>query len=153
MVLDKDDPADDLKKMLVGRYKDYVNKYVFVYQYEKDKLKELVLEDILPQRLVLETYKETDELLGIGIDQARVGKLVQGGSSFIEYDDVVLDTLHINQKEEFKAKFKELLNNRINAILEKTNDKESFAKAFPEYEKWARGTIETIKSGTKGGKN
>lgn len=144
ITLDKDVPANKLKNMLEGRYKEYINKDVFVFQYEKEKLKELELEDILPQKTILSTYKETDDFFGVGVDQEKIKKLVNEDASFIEYNDNILDTHYTNQKEDFKAKFKELLNKNIGEALKEAKDKASFEKAFPEYEKWVRGMIASI---------
>lgn len=143
VILDKDNPADNLKKMLEARYKDFLNKYVFIYQYDDSKLKELELEDILPQELIIDAYKKTDELLGINIDQKNVAKVIKAGISFVEYDDEILESIYLNHKESFKPKFKEVLNNLIIAKL-KNIKKESFIKTFPEYDIWIKNTIALI---------
>ncbi len=147
VILDKDNPADSLKNMIEGRYKDYLNQDVFVFQYERNDLKVLELEDILPPKIIIESYLETIKHFSLTIDKSEIEKLVSDKEPFINYNDSVINKCKPESKDAFKAKFKEKLNNRIEKELESINDKQSFSQFFSSYDSWAKVVIGKINEG------
>lgn len=149
VILDKDTPADSLKNMIEGRYKDYLNRDVFVFQYERNDLKVLELEDVLPLTMIIESYLETIDHFCLSIDKSDIEKLVTDKEPFIIYNDSVINKCNPECKDKFKAKFKENLNKRVEKELERIKDKDSFSQIFSSYDSWAREVIGKINEGIK----
>lgn len=149
IILDKDDPADKLRKIVEGRYKDYLKKDVFVFQYEKNNLKELEMEDILPKSIIVESYIETLKTYDDSVDISTIEKLVDESEPFFKYNQTIIEKFSKSIDGDFKALFKELLNKRIKKELENNKSKADFSKNFSEYEKWANGMIKEISDGVK----
>ena len=146
LILDKDKPANDLKSFMEAKYDDYLNKDVFVFQYNTEKVssEEFEMEDILPLSMLTDTYVETSESFTDSLDQKLLKPLINGKTSFSVYNEKVLNTYYKESKEEFKAKFKELLNQKIRIALDNIKNESEFDSKFPEYHKWVKKIISSI---------
>lgn len=142
-VLDKDSPADGLKKFIEGRYKDYLDKDIFVYQYSNEKKgeKEIEFEDLLPAQFIIETYQAVCKQLNITIQERELKKLITEETPYTNYEKEIIQKVDEDKQEQFKIKFKETLNLKIKSSFESLVDEEKFKIAFPEYYKWVTEII------------
>ncbi len=143
-ILDNDKPANDLKKFIDGKYKEYLNKDIYVFQYINDNKdsKEIELEDLLPQPLLVNTYIETSALQDVNITKTELKKSITKKSNFHNYNKEIMKVYFKDeQKEIFKGKFKEVFNKDIETELGKIEDEEAFKKSFPDYYKWVTEII------------
>ncbi len=146
-ILDRDKPADDLKKFIEGKYKQYLNRDVFVYQYlnKSKKQDDIEFEDLLPINLMNEIYEETAKNQDFEFDVKKLKKVIKKNISFSSYNKQIMeDFLEGNNKDEFKEKLKEILNSTIKKKVEECKDSDMFKKEFPDYAIWANEIIENI---------
>jgi predicted ATP-dependent endonuclease of OLD family len=145
-ILDKDAPADGLKKFIEGKYKSYINNDIYVYQYvnEKKKANEIELEDLLPMQFIIETYQEVNKQLNYNISEKELRKHITEDSHYIDYSKIIKKKLNEDQHDIFQIKFKEVLNARIKKHFEDNRDVEGFKKAFPEYHNWVTDVISKL---------
>jgi hypothetical protein len=141
-ILDRDRPANDLKTFIEGRYRDFLDKYIFVFQYDRDDLadKEVELEDLLPTELLTEVFKSAAVQTGDTIDFD--GKVI-APHHFATYCEHI--TKSCNDAEEFKAVFKEKLNLRITDATKDVKKKEELQQFAPEFSSWATKVMKHIK--------
>lgn len=150
-ILDSDSPANSLKKFIEGKYKEYLNKDVFVFQYENKKKKntDIEFEDLLSESFIIETYEETGKLKGVALGQKELSKYITAESNFTNYDENILKKLVKTNIDDFKISFKESLNNKIKAATNTNTSEELFKKAFPEYYNWSTEILAKINDSTK----
>ncbi len=135
-ILDKDKPAEGLKKMIEGKYREFLKKYVYVFQYNLNdgKTDNVELENLLPTELLDEVYSITESKFE-NIDSESVRGIIENhncnGVSKEEVSDV-------------KGVFKECLNSHIKAKLNGIKKQEDFESTFPEYSSWAKSVINEI---------
>jgi len=146
-ILDKDAPADKLKLFIEGKYKEYLNKDVFIFQYSKSSLagKDTELEDILPKKLLIESYLATFELLKIDINTKTIQDIINKSSSYAEYDEDIIALVEEKLQSEFKGKLKEILNSNIKSLFGEIKDENKFNEVFPDYSVWIKSILEEIK--------
>ncbi|MFZ2205500.1 MAG: AAA family ATPase [Minisyncoccia bacterium] len=151
-ILDKDNAGDGLKKFIEGKYKNYLNSDIFVFQYDNKgkKSKEIELEDLFAPQFIIETYLETAKQLTCSIDEIALKKLVTEDDNYITYNDsIISDHIIGERKSEFKGKFKEIFNTKIKLSCEGNKNEVSFKKIFPEYYKWVTEVTAKLNSCNK----
>lgn len=154
-VLDSDSPANQLRKFIEKKYKDYMNKDIYVFQYENGSIKspEIELEDILPNSIILDSYQKTAIKHEVEFDEKELLKLMKGDQSFIEYNKTIMENHYKgNGIDLFKGEFKEILNNEVSIKLSETKDEKTFNEIFPEFLKWSTEVISEIETSKKGDK-
>lgn len=146
-ILDKDAPADKLKLFIEGKYKEYLNKDVFIFQYSKSSLagKDTELEDILPKKLLIESYITTFEFLKIDINIKTIQDIIHKSSSYAEYDEDIIALVEEKLQSEFKGKLKEILNSNIKSLFGEIKDENKFNEVFPDYSIWIKSILDEIK--------
>lgn len=146
-ILDKDEPANKLKIFLEDKYKDYINKDVFIFQYAKSSIDEgdIELEDLLPKQLLIETYYSTFKSLNVNIQSDMIEDKVCNVTSYTEMEKIVTKLVEVNLQAEFKGKFKEILNQLIRSQFKEIRNEEKFKELFPEYYLWVSGVIGKMK--------
>ena len=147
-ILDNDKPADDLRGFIEGRYKDYINKDIYVFQYENEEnnSSKIELEDILPLPLILDVYKKTAIEHGHECKIQDLNELVTKDKTIKECDENIIKTFYSGKdiatfSKMFKGTFKEILNFEIKNKINETIDEKSFGIAFPNYFCWATKII------------
>ena len=151
-ILDNDQPANDLKKFIEGKYKEYLNKDIFVFQYTNDikDSKEIELEDLIPSSFLIDTYIEMNDQLDINFTGTELKKLITKTNHFSNYNEEIMDKyITKEQKEDFKGQFKEVFNKKIKTELGKITVEAPFQKSFPDYFEWANNVISSIKTTLK----
>lgn len=153
-ILDKDKPADDLKKFIEGKYKKYIGTDIFIYQYDnqakKGKDKNIELEDLLPTEVIQSVYLKVFERLKHDIDSKEIKKVVNDEELYAKYDEIILKTyVHIDHQNDFKAFFKEELNDIIKSDLLVFTKAENFSEKYDIYTKFANTLISDIIDKTK----
>jgi len=147
-ILDKDLPANNLKDFITSRYKNYIDKDLFIFQYENENKPDnniIELEDLIPIEIINESYSETLKALNI-LDDFEEFK--SDGLAYSSYNDKILNSFlsSKNEKEIFKANFKKLLNDKIKNKLDSINDPKGFENAFSEYSTWVnKAVVEQLK--------
>jgi len=141
-ILDKDPPANDLKAFIEGRYRDFIDKYIYVFQYDRDDLadKYVELEDLLPTELLAEVIKSAADQTGDSFDADR--KII-APHHFAACCDEIVQTC--SDADEFKAVLKEKLNMRIADAVKDVKKKEDIQDLAPEFVSWATKMIKRIK--------
>lgn len=147
-IIDKDDPANKLKKFIESHYKDYLNQDVFIFQYDLDKAKsmEIELEDLLPDSLIKKSYLKTAEEEGYQFEDKHITTAIQNDEYSI-YNEKILDKYiqEPSKKEMFKAQFKTNLNDSIKESLDGITQKTKFAEDFKKYNDWVLPILEKLK--------
>lgn len=146
-ILDKDEPANILKGFIESKYKDYINKDIFIFQYEnkKKKSEELELEDILPSSFILDCYNKTSKQHDFEFKTKQIDKLMSKDKSFEEYNKKIIETLYAGRNANtFKEDFKKILNSEIKNKLTEVKDVDKFKDLFPDYFNWAASIISEI---------
>ncbi|MDA3884977.1 MAG: AAA family ATPase [Candidatus Delongbacteria bacterium] len=144
-VLDKDTPANKLKEFITGRYKSYINEDIFVSQYNvESKSGEIVLEDLLEKKIILDCYKKIFEKYEIGYSDVRVNEQKKD-LNFNEYSKKII-TSEVFQEDYDNAKgdFKKILNSTIEEKLSKIKSEDEFKKVFPDYLNWVKSVIDSF---------
>ncbi len=138
-ILDSDKPGNELKRFIEGKYKDYLNRDIFVFQYTNTKKKNnnIELEDIFTVDFIIETFMDTAKQLKLSITQKEIEKQISEEDNFANYYEAVIKKLVRDDKPDvFKGKFKEVLNARIRKSIQDIKDEETLKKSYPDYFKW-----------------
>lgn len=146
-ILDKDRAANELKKFIEGKYKAYIDKDIFIFQYDNSlkNSKELELEDLLSSQFIMETYMETGKQLSAPFSESTIKNHVNENDTFNSYNDMITKKLiKPDQQDNFKAKFKEVLNSRIKAKCEEDKDGQGLGKILPIYSEWVKQICGTL---------
>lgn len=143
-ILDKDLAANELKKFIEGKYEAYIGRDIFIFQYDnslKDS-SELELEDLMPTQFIIDTYVKSSERVSSPLTALTIGKYVNEKHTFNSYNDIILKALiKPDHQENFKAKFKEVLNLRIREKCQEDKDGQKLDKIFPVYSEWAKKVV------------
>lgn len=142
-VLDGDEPAKELKSFIESRYKDFIDKYIFVFQYSRDDMqnKTVELEDLLPSTLLSEVVKKSAVELDSGFEPDLLDQVLSS-QSFAEYFHVIAN--HFEEATLFKSMVKRTLNLSLRDKLESIK-KSEFEEQFSSYSSWAHGVVNAIK--------
>jgi len=145
-IIDSDKPAEELKKFLTGKYKHYINKDIFVFQYPKTNL-EGELEDILPDDIITQSYCESFDKLNIDFDEPKLKKILAENTSkgYSEYSKIISTEYNIKKEMGFNKVFKEVLNDTIDSRCKQIKTKEQFKAAFEKYSDFGQKLIDEIK--------
>lgn len=143
-VLDSDDAANELKDFLEGKYKEFLNKYIFVFQYKREDWDARVteLEDLLPEKILEQAI--TDAVSGL-VDNKLLTEIcnkVKNNIPFGEYFEEICSS--ISDAEQFKGAVKSALNNRIAEQIGQTENKSKFDETFKAYSSWTQSVIKNI---------
>lgn len=147
-ILDSDQPANKLKNFIEGRYKDYINQDIFVFQYSKDKMssEEIELEDLLPTSLLIKTYNEVN--LSIGVDDSEINyqDFILDNVQYNSFNKKIIEKLNIGklQLEDYKSNFKEKLNKNILDAMSILKTLKEFESEFETFSKWSDSLIKKI---------
>lgn len=145
-ILDRDKPANDLKAFLESRYASFLDKYIFIYQYERndwiDENIEVEMEDLLPKSIIEKAI--TDAASTFLEDEEKVKEIsarVDVNKPFSAYfKEICLGVPDDN----FKGDVKSALNSRIAEQIEQTKTKAEFNKLFKDYSSWTQNVIDNI---------
>jgi len=154
-ILDNDSPANDLKTFISGKYKDYINKDVYIFQYEKkDDRNQIELEDLLPEEVILDSYLSAFKAIDQEIEGKEILTHIEKGVWYFKFNEQILNTMikDFSKKDEFKATFKNTLNKEIEKAVTSMNEADFKAK-FKTYCEWANSIIVTLNSKEKTEKN
>ena len=146
-ILDSDDAANELKRFLEGKYQNFLNKYIFIFQYERedwlDKKIEVEMEDLLPDLFVKQALKDAASELSEDGELTEFISKIDNSTPFGKYfKEICL----IATNEEFKGTVKRVLNSSIAEQIEQMDTKAKLDETFKAYSSWAQTVIETIKS-------
>jgi hypothetical protein len=125
-ILDSDQPANNLKKFIDKEYREYIDKDVFIFQYNNDIVKNAEFEDLLPDDLKLEVYNKvlSSENKSI-IDTEKYSSLTKGHSSFAEQYEGICNAYDLTESN-IKGLFKEMLNNALENEIKNSFDRERY---------------------------
>ena len=141
-ILDSDKPANKLTTFIKGKYRAYIDKDIFVFQYGDNTEKVGELEDLLPKEMILDSINQTLQAEGITTQNTdEIEKMMKSKLLFAEYLE---DIFPESSKEKLKARLKEMLNDILNAQLAKINKKD-FEDTFSQYFKWANKVVSLIR--------
>ncbi len=145
-ILDKDLPANKLKSFLEGKYKEYLKKDIYIFQYSKKQLgeNETELEDLLPKELIVDSYVDSFKFFNIEQSKDKINQIVSNSLSYAEYDTTVVELVESKLVSDFKGKFKEILNQSIKDLLQKVKNEQNFKDSFPEYYEWIIQVMQVI---------
>jgi len=149
-IIDKDIPADDLKKFIEGKYKDYINKDIYIFQFvtETDSDNpEFELEDLLPKSIIKNTYKKTFDDLKVEFDLKELDKILEVDKLYSTYSKNLINELDFDSSEinRFKGYFKMNLNNEILNEIKNCKDKKEFNEKFSAFNNWANDVMKKLK--------
>jgi energy-coupling factor transporter ATP-binding protein EcfA2 len=132
-ILDSDKPADVLKNFIRKEYNDYMDKDIFIVQYQHDTIENAELEDLLPDEIKLEAYNKT--LLSMNreeIEKEKYFSIIKDHSLFTEqYYEICKNSGLVGG--EIKGLFKEELNKALENDIK--SDKITKEK-YSIYYKW-----------------
>ena len=145
-ILDKDEPANKLKSFIEGKYKIFINKYIFIFQYDKEDSKkkeiEIEFEDLLPESIIKKAIELTTNILKIE-NKENLFCLIGDNKGYKTYFTEILSLVSDENKQIFKETFK----SQLNKIVSNTKkNKKEFEECYPEYFSWTIKIIENIKS-------
>ena len=149
-ILDSDQPADNLHKFIKSVYKNYIDQDIFVFQYNKVKVKKsspIELEDILPSELIFSCFENSLQKSNIDIDDSNMREKLIGKKTFTELLDYFAELYLDNdqsQKNSFKEFVKDALTEEVSGKIEAIKRIESFSQEFNEYYCWAESVIEKL---------
>ncbi|GAB5405716.1 MAG: hypothetical protein Aurels2KO_39470 [Aureliella sp.] len=136
-ILDSDGPANQLSAFLNGKYRDFFDRYIYVFQFSRDNLKgELELEDLIEATMIKQCLKETAKLLSLKLQLDQVDDTKR----FAEY---IQNIDGGGNGSEWKALFKDILNQEIEQKSAVKNQRE-FEAAFPKFMAWANDVAEKL---------
>jgi hypothetical protein len=147
-ILDNDLPANDLKEFIEGRYRDYLNKDIFVFQYFKtsDPTQLVEFEDLLPLQMIEQAVSSAAKECGASAAPSPINE----NQLFATYCTAIAKVVG---KDEFKGIVKEHLNQSIAAKIKAFTKQSEFETALKEYVAWAltitSELAEKMKSPTK----
>ncbi len=146
-IIDSDGAADTLKKFIEKNYQAYLEKEIFLFQYEKDQTDKPELEDLLPDSFLKKIYQITCQMTGEPFEDCDEIKIDNSG--FVEYNNQIMEKLDLKKKEKYKSLWKDNLNKHIEKSLESINSEEEFESLFPIYNGWVNHVKENIGSTLK----
>jgi predicted ATP-dependent endonuclease of OLD family len=147
-ILDNDSAAKKLVDFITSKYKDYIDKDIYVFQYENEKKKDakiIELEDLIPVEIIKESYLESFKSFKVQYD---FDSLNFEETTYSSYNPDILDFFSFDkeQNELFKAKFKQILNDKIKSKIDGLNgNDDSFEETFNEFSGWANLVAKKIK--------
>lgn len=149
-IIDKDQPAEALKKFIEGKYKDYLDKDIYVFQYNKDikgnNSPVIELEDILPISIIKQSYLSTVNSLELDIKEKIIDDILKMHLLYVDYNKEILDLVNGDIDENiFKGKFKTILNSVILSKIADKKDKDYYKKEFEIYSNWTNELIIKLK--------
>jgi len=150
-ILDSDNPAEDLIKNIRNKYKDNVNKEIFIFQYNCEKIEKAELEDLISDEIKFDIYKKVLKEINKDEEISKEQYLlwINGQFSFAEQFKVICKNLDIVEKD-IKATFKENLNNLLELdSKEIKNNEELFKNKYSNYYKWFEGVISECKKNSE----
>jgi len=155
-ILDSDPPAAKLRSFLEGRYRSFVNEYIFVFQYSREEWPEekVEMEDLLPEALVKQAIEDAaSKLVGntvVAAISAKVKNSIPFGAYFKEICSSVKEACSsVSDVEQFKGAVKSALNRRIAEQIGEAKEKAEFDKQFSVYSSWTQTVIDSISSSLK----
>lgn len=145
-ILDSDEPANDLKKFLEGKYKQYINQFIFIFQYKREGWynKIIEFEDLMPDEIIKEAIRGGAEVVEAENTEELID-LVNSQKPFTEYFHELSNLLISSDKKLFKENVKTKLNT---IIAEKSAHikKSDFSDKFTHFDSWGKAVIESIKT-------
>lgn len=154
-ILDNDPPANGLIKFINGKYKDYLNKDIFAYQYSRGGTAEKCeLEDLIPEKWLVDSYIDLGNKYDIQLLESDIESIISENNCFNNYNIKVLEKYFDNDiVNDLKGEFKSFLNKRIVSKLGDLNMKEKFEEELPDYYTWACKVISELKEPQKASAN
>ena len=143
-ILDSDKPADNLKKFITGRYKDYNNKDIFVYQYPTT-FGEGELEDLIEENIILEAYEKSMSIVDIVFDKVKIQKIIKKEKSYSKYSKQIITQIVKEKEKEFIPEFKSIFNEILLNLCKELNTKNKFEETLVKYTDFAKKVLEDIK--------
>jgi len=131
-----------LSSKLIVKYKDYIGKDVYVFQYKKNKFKNIELEDIIPQELIIDSYIKTAKMHNLEVEDKEINSLILKSKPYCEYNKDIMENFNLD--DSFKKNFKEILNQEIENKLTSLKDENSFEKTFSDYHIWVSNLVMEI---------
>lgn len=146
-ILDNDSPAMSLKLFLEGKYKDYIGKDIFVFQYvnagKKDSNIDIEFEDLFEAEFMLKVYEKTFVQNEIPYKLEELKGYITNDINFVSYnEEIIAQIVPELNKDEFKGSFKGILNSEIREVVK---NEEDFKKTFPLYFDWANEVLSSLK--------
>jgi predicted ATP-dependent endonuclease of OLD family len=139
--LDADKPAQELKAFIQERYSEFIDSHIFIIQYATTggASDPVELEDLLPEELVDDVVRSlVDEAISATADAA----LKKGGLFAERFSRVTAMT---DDADDFKARFKAALNQRLRSELAGLRTPVDFKARFPVYSGWATSVASRLK--------
>ena len=150
-VLDSDGAANKLKDFLEGKYKRFLNEFIFIFQYKREgwDATETELEDLLPEEILKQAIADAaSELVDkkvVTAIRAKVKNDIPFEAYFKEICSSVKEACSsVSDVEQFKGAVKSALNSRIAEQIGLTKEKAEFDEQFQAYSSWTRVVIEHI---------
>lgn len=145
-VLDSDGPAQGLRNFLEDKYKEFLDSFIFIFQYVREgwNEKEVQFEDLLPEVVLREAIRLGASSIGAQNSDALLGMIDQS-SPFSEYFAKISEAVVSENKPGFKGKTKATLNEIIGKLAAQKTKKADFEKEFPTYFQWARSVTSSLK--------
>jgi energy-coupling factor transporter ATP-binding protein EcfA2 len=143
-VLDNDQPAHELRQFLEGRYREHIDRSVFIFQY-KSSNGGTEFEDLLPQQMVFDAMLEAarDCRALVGSMQASIGPT----EPFSDYFERISAEL---ADKGFKERTKASLNKKVASVAKSVSNHDAIVAAFSAYSEWAQPALERIRSALSG---
>jgi predicted ATP-dependent endonuclease of OLD family len=151
-ILDKDAPATELKKFLEGRYKNYIYRDIFIFQYTNTKKHGDIIEfeDLLPLAFINKIYVEAGKAVNVVILEKDLTKHITAETTFEKYHEILIKTLiPVEKQDEFNVQFKSYLNESIKKDLQTTKNEETFKNNFSDYYLWVQDVIKNLRTPVK----
>jgi predicted ATP-dependent endonuclease of OLD family len=145
-ILDGDKPANELKKMIMSKYKSYIDTDIFIYQYNMEKCTTdgIVLEDLLPSDIKILAYnKIISSTSEPPMDDEKYNSLIKDTEIFTDQFNKICASYSLNQ-ENVKGPFKETINDAIKDSI--SNKKIPPEEKYTLYNTWFKSVITYIKS-------
>jgi energy-coupling factor transporter ATP-binding protein EcfA2 len=144
-ILDNDKPANDLKKFLEGKYKDYIERDIFIFQYGVENIDKPEFEDLLPNKIIEDSVTEMlnelipDHNITINSKEETLYKTY--------FKEFVISKVDPTLREIVSPNFKGKLNRIIERKVSEVQNAENFKVEFEKYFTWAKKeVIEKIKA-------
>ena len=144
-IIDNDRPANDLVKFINSKYGEFVNKYIYIFQYNmKDGFNvDVEFENLLPEVLINDAISMAAKSVDLELDDKSLQELIDGRQTYIEKFKCVVDEMDSN-KDLFKSEFKSCINKLVSDYMEADNEFQILESKFPEYVHWFNEVLEKI---------
>lgn len=142
-ILDSDTPAYNLSKFIAGKYKDYINKDIFVFHYPKVG-EEGELEDLIPRDIIKQAYLSTFESLNFNVNIEALDDLIDVKTGYGVYSDAIYQKYNLELQKDFSPLFKQNFNQLLIDSSKDLTNREKFEKKFPDYFSFAMACCEKI---------